>query len=256
MIAFYNTIVYEPILNLLIYLYNIIPGHDLGVAIILLTIIVKALLMPLSWKALKSQKSLQDIQPKMDALRKQYKDKKEVLAKEMMKLYKDNKVNPLSSCLPTLLQLPFLLAIYSVFRRDVLSSDSIQGIYSFIQVPEHLNTVAFGFLDLLVPSLILAIIAGIGQYIQAKMLMTKSAPGMVKSGAKDENIMAEMNKSMVYFMPLITIFIGSRLPSSFTLYWLITTILTIIQQKVVFSKMKAELNKNNILDVKSENKQP
>ena len=107
MIQLFNTILYEPIYNLLIYFYNIVPGNDIGLAIICLTVLIKLVLMPLSLQAVRSQKTLQDLQPKMDALKKQYKDSKEKLAAETMKLYKEQKVNPLSSCLPLLIQFPF-----------------------------------------------------------------------------------------------------------------------------------------------------
>jgi len=112
----FQTFFYQPILNLLVFLYNIVPGNDLGLAIIALTIIIKLILLPLSKKSLKSQKALQDLQPKVEELKRKYKGKKEELGRAMMGLYKDNKVNPMSSCLPLLIQMPFLYAVFWVFR--------------------------------------------------------------------------------------------------------------------------------------------
>src|SRR5680860_326446 len=105
----WQTFFYQPILNLLVFLYNIAPGHDLGITIILLTIVIKLVLLPLSKQSIKSQKSLQTLQPKIDALKKEYAGKKEEMGKAMMELYKTNKVNPFSSCLPLLVQFPFLI---------------------------------------------------------------------------------------------------------------------------------------------------
>src|SRR3989338_65550 len=115
MAELFNTILVQPLFNLLVFFYNLIPGHDLGMAIIVLTVVIKLVLYPLSRQSIRSQKALKDLQPKMDALKKQYKDNKEKQAKAMMELYKTEKVNPLSSCLPLLIQLPFLIAVFHVF---------------------------------------------------------------------------------------------------------------------------------------------
>jgi YidC/Oxa1 family membrane protein insertase len=237
MLELYNTILYEPVLNLLIYLYNVIPGNDIGIAIIVLTVIIKLILLPFSAQSIKSQKALQEIQPKLEALKKKYKDDKEKLASETMLLYKQQKVNPLSSCLPLLIQFPFLIAVYQAFRTGLGSADLNQYLYSFVAHPDQINTMSLGFMDLAVPSLALAVVAGLAQFVQTKMLST-SKPKKKTSGAKDEAMMANMNKSMLYFMPLITIVIGAQLPAGLTLYWFATTVLTVLQQKLIFNRLK------------------
>ena len=143
----YLTLFYKPVLNLLVFLYNIIPGHDLGIAIILLTVIIKLILLPLSKKSLKSQKAMQELQPKIDEIKRKYKDKKEEMSRAMMSLYKENKVNPFSSCLPLIIQLPFLLAVFRVFRNG-FNNSSLALVYSFIHKPEVINSISFGFVDL------------------------------------------------------------------------------------------------------------
>ncbi len=240
----FNAVFYQPILNLLVFLYNIIPGHDIGIAIIILTVIIKLMLLPLSKKMIKSQKELQDIQPKVDELKAKYKDNKEEMTKRMMALYSEHKINPFSSCLPLFIQLPFLWAVFRVFQAG-LTNGSLDGVYSFIHRPEMMNTVTFGFLDLSVPNVTLAIIAGVSQFWQAKMMMTKKAA--VKSeGAKDENMAAAMNKQMLYMMPALTIMIGIKFPGGLTLYWIVSTLLTAFQQKFIFGKKdKKEDNSNN-----------
>src|SRR4051812_9493570 len=114
---YYQEIIYRPILNLLVYLYNVLPGHDIGAVIILVTIVIRFILAPFMHKSLKSQKAMNALQPKMNEVREKHKDNKEAQAKAMMELYKDNKINPLSSCLPLVIQLPILIALYQVLAH-------------------------------------------------------------------------------------------------------------------------------------------
>ncbi len=234
MIALWNTIFYQPLFNLLVWLYNVIPGHDIGVAIIILTVLIKLILYPFSLQALRAQKSLAALQPKIDELKIKYKGQKEAMSKELMKLYQDNKINPLSSCLPVLIQLPFLIAVYQVFISG-LGSKGFETLYSFVANPGHLNAISFGFLDLSKTNLVLAILAGAAQFWQTKM-MPRPTPPKNAPGAKDESMTAAMNKQMLYFMPLITVFIGATLPGGLTFYWFLTTLLTIGQQYLYFRK--------------------
>lgn len=233
MANFFTTVFYQPILNLLISLYNTISFHDLGVAIILLTAVIKLVFWPLGRSSIKSQKALQDLQPKIEELKKQYANDKAGLSRATMDLYKQNKVNPFSSCLPLLIQLPFLIAVYRVFRDGV--DNKLELVYSFVNRPETLNVISFGFLDLSKRSIVLAVLAGLAQFWQAKMLMSKK-PAIKTPGSKDESMAAIMNKQMLYFMPAITIFIGLSLPAGLTLYWFILTLFTALQQLATFNK--------------------
>ncbi len=226
-----TVIFYQPILNLLVFLYNTISFNDFGVSIILLTICIKLIFWPLGSKAIKSQKALQDLQPKIDELKKKYAADKVALSQATMALYKEYKVNPFSSCLPLLIQLPFLWAVYRVFQDGV--SNNLGLVYSFIPRPEIINTISFGFLDLAKPNIYIAVLAGLAQFWQAKMMMSKKKTNKPAEG-KEENMMAIMNKQMLYFMPAITIFIGISLPGGLTLYWFVITLLTALQQLVTF----------------------
>ncbi len=227
----FTTFFFQPILNLLIFLYNVIPFNDFGVAIILMTIIIKLIFWPLGRKAIKSQKALQDLQPKIDEIKKKYADDKTGSSQAIMALYKENKVNPFSSCLPLLIQLPFLWAVYRIFRAGI--QNNLELVYSFIDRPEVINTISFGFVDLAEKNIYLAVLAGAAQFWQAKMMSTKRPP-IKTEGAKDENMMAIMNKQMLYIMPVMTVFIGLSLPGGLTLYWFIITLLTALQQLTTF----------------------
>jgi YidC/Oxa1 family membrane protein insertase len=243
-ITLFNTIFYQPLFNLLVWFYNIIPGHDVGVAIVLLTILIKLILYPFSLQAIRAQKSLAELQPKIEELKVKYKDKKEEMSKAMMDLYKEHKVNPLSSCLPILIQLPFLIAVYQVFIHG-LSSQGLENLYSFVANPGHINAVSFGILDLSKPNIILAILAGAAQFWQAKMMPRQKPPQKVP-GSKDEGMAAMMNKQMLYFMPAITVFIGATLPGGLTFYWFLTTLLTVFQHHFYLKKDKKADDKRQI----------
>ncbi len=235
--TFFQTIFYQPILNLLVFLYN--TFGDLGLAIIFLTLIVKLILFPLSKKSIKSQKSLQELQPKIDELKKKHKDDKQAQSVALMALYKENKVNPFSSCLPLIIQLPFFFAIFRVFK-DGFAQNHLDLLYPFVNNPEIINTVTLNFFDLSERNVILAILAGLAQFWQGKMIQVKK-PEIKTEGAKDENMLSVMNKQMLYVMPAVTVFIGLSFPAGLTLYWFLTTLFTVAQQKIVFSKKKSSV---------------
>lgn len=242
MSALFTSILIQPILNLLVWLYNTVPGNDLGIAITLLTILVKAVLYPVTMAQIKQQRMLQTLQPKVDEIRNRLKDDKEAQAKELTELYKREKVNPASSCLPLLVQLPIFIGLYRALREG-LSSQGLNLLYPFVANPGTLNTMMFGFIDLSKPNITLAVLAGAVQFWQSYQILKKpaltAAPPVEVAGteaAKDESIATAMNKQMMYVMPLVTIFIGISLPGGLTLYWLVMSLLTVAQQAIFLKK--------------------
>jgi YidC/Oxa1 family membrane protein insertase len=225
----FSLIFYQPIFNLLIYLYNVIPGRDLGVAIIALTLIIRLLLYWPSKKAIVSQKELAGLQPEIDELKEKYRDDKDKMGPAMMELYKKKKINPFSSCLPLLIQLPFLFAIYRVFYDGLTKPDAMSALYSFVANPGSLNTMAFGFFDLAKKSIWLAVLAGLAQFWQSKMMTNKK---------KQSGMAGAMGSQMLYLMPIFTIIIGAQFPAGLTFYWLLTTLFSIVQQYIVFKTRK------------------
>ena len=240
--ALFQTILVQPILNLLIWLYNVLPGNDIGLAIILLTIIVKLILWPLTLQQIKQQKALQELQPKIDEIRKRLKDDKDAQAKELLELYKKDKVNPAASCLPLLVQLPIFIGLYQALR-DGLASKGLNLLYPFVANPGTINQLFLGVVDLSKPNYVLEILAGVVQYFQTSRMMKKpnalSAPPKEvegSAGAEDESMATMMNKQMVYMMPLVTIFIGISLPGGLSLYWFVMSLLTFLQQELMMRK--------------------
>ncbi len=229
MIALYNTILLKPIFNGLIALYNL--TGDVGIAIVLLTLVVRLIILPITLKSLKSQKILQALQPKLNVLKDKYKNDKQGLAKATMELYKEEKVNPASSCLPLLVQLPIFIALYQALVQG-LKNGGMEMLYGFVSKPETINVFAFGFLDLAKASIPIAILAGLSQFWQAKMLTPHKPQPSNIPGSKDEAMLGMMNKQMLYVMPVMTVVIGWSLPGGLILYWLVTNLLTIAQQYV------------------------
>lgn len=236
MLGLFDTIFYKPIFNLLIVIYNTIPGSDIGITIIVLTILIKLALWPMQQKTLKSQKALQEIQPKMEEVKKKYANDKEGMSKAMMELYSKEKVNPFSSCLPLLVQLPVFIALYSALTKG-LESSGYEKLYPFVMNPGVIDPSLFGTVDLADPNMVLALMAGLAQFVQVKMMVIKKQPKDVPGG-KDEQTLATVNRQMVYFMPLMTVFIGMKLPGGLALYWFVMAALTVLQQVLLFRKDK------------------
>lgn len=241
--ALITKILYQPLFNVLMLLYVYIPGRDLGLAIIGLTLIIRLILHPSYVQTLRAQQQLKNIQPEIDRVKDLHKDDKAKQSQELMQVYKDNKVNPLGSCLPMIIQLPILYALYRVFMVG-LNTDSLDLLYSwFPHVPTTINNIFLGFtgiaflqIDLATPNVYLAIIAGVAQLIQS-WLMSKLNP--IGQGGGAAKI---INMQMMYLFPVITVMIGLSLPAALALYWVATTVFTVIQQIIVMYQFKSQTN--------------
>ncbi len=243
------TILYQPLYNLLVVLYNLIPGGGLGLAIIIMTILIKGLLFPLTFKSMKAQKDMAEIQPKIAEIKEKYKNDKETQAKELMSVYKNNKVNPFASCLPTIVQLVIFITLYQALRKGLGTIDAT-SLYSFVMNPGEMGHWFLG-IDLGKVSIPLAIVSAIAQYFQARQMVAKRPPKEVRqtSAAMDEDMTATMNKMTVIMLPLMTLLIGvTTLPGGLTLYILVSTVLTFLLYHFFVGKIKVA-NKSEIIDV-------
>lgn len=236
----FNVILYQPILNALILIYNYLPLHDLGLAIIILTILIRIVFYPLMSKSIKSQKALSAIQPKIEEVQNKFKDDKEKQAKEVMAIYQREKINPLGGCLPILIQLPIFFALFWVLKAfgDGLSSSDIKMVYSFISLPSNINLVFLGILNLAVPSFVLALFVGLTQFLQSKMLLPETKKDNNKNNEKRGDfakVSSAMQKPMSYFFSFFSVVICLQLPAAVALYWGTTNLFSIIQQKIILS---------------------
>src|SRR3989338_5417998 len=227
-VSIFNETLYRPLFNLLIFVYNVIPGKDFGVAIIVVTVLLRLALFPLAHKALKSQKALQEFQPKIKEIQQKIKNQEE-RAKALMEFYKTNNINPFSGCLPLLIQLPILIGLYRVFLTG-LNPESLEALYPFISNPGVIDPSFLGILDLSKPHYGLAILAGISQFISSKVTFPKKGD---RGGVADSEFTKSMAMSFTYVMPVVLVIISWSLPAGLPLYWVISMIFSVGQQMII-----------------------
>lgn len=230
MSGLFHTYIYNPFLSLLISLYNTVAFHDLGFAIILLTLLVRVVLFPIFYRGTKDQTMLQHLQPHVKKIQLDHKDDKEVQAKKLMELYAKHKVNPFSGFLLLIVQLPIFIALFRIFTNELGNATFSSKMF-------------LGMMDLGDKSIVLTILAAAAQYVQGKM----SAPKTKETGEK--NPMASFGKNMVYIGPVITVLVLMNLPAAIGVYWLASTLFSIVQQAYINKKMpplpELEENKKN-----------
>lgn len=238
--SFFHAVIYQPLYNALILLYDFIP--DLGAGIIILTVIIRLILLPIAKKQIESQKRMNEIQPEMKKIQEKYKNDRQKQGAEMMALYKKYNINPASGCLPLIIQIIFLIALYRVFIAGISSADNFSLLYPFVKNPGQLNTLAFGFLDLTKSNFVLAAIAAALQFWQTKMMMSKKNALMPKVAEKKEDgepdFAQMMQKNMLYMAPIMTLIIGIKFPAGLPLYWITTTLFMIVQQYYILKTEK------------------
>ena len=229
---------YKPLFNALVVLYKIIPGHDFGLAVILLTVITRIIIYPLMSQSLKNQKALSKLQPKIKEIQDKHKGNKERLGRELIALYQREKINPLGSFLPLIIQIPILIALYEVFWKG-LQPGQMSNLYSFISQPQTLNPYFFGLINLSRPSLVLTLLAGVSQFFQSKTAQPPKENHAEREDKKEKQmpqISSMFQKEMVYFFPIFTVLILLKLPSAVALYWIVTALFSLGQQYIIFKK--------------------
>lgn len=224
---------YRPIYNGLIFLAYIAPSNDLGIAIILLTILIRTILLVPSQKSMKSQRRMQELQPRLNKIKEQHKGDQARIAAETMAVWKEAKISPFGSCLPILMQFPFLIALFYVIRNG-LNPDNTFMMYTQYNnfALSDINTGLFGILDLTIPNYyVLPVIIGGLQFIQMKLSFANSAKKQDGQPAKNEMAMA--NNMMTYLMPVMIAIFTASLPAGVGIYWGTSTLYGIIQQVFV-----------------------
>ena len=227
---FFHESFYRPIFNVLMAFYVFSPIKDFGLAIIALTVLTRLLFYPLSKQAAYSQRLMAKIQPQLKEIQERYKNNKEEQTKAMMSFYKDKKINPLSGCVPILIQLPVLFALFAVFQNG-LNPEALKDLYSYNPNPGTINVKAFGFIDLAQKTpIIMALMAGGAQYLQSVIMLSV----MPKKDKSESGGKMDMNQMLAfqtkYFFPVFTTILAINFPAGLGLYLLATTLVSIIQQ--------------------------
>jgi YidC/Oxa1 family membrane protein insertase len=235
--SFWNTFLYGPLLNALAFLVSIVPGGDVGIAVIILTLFVKIILFPLSQRSIESQIKMNLLAPELKKIKDSGANKEEQ-AKQTFELYKQHKTNPFSGCLLVLIQIPIIFALYYVFLKGINPESGL--LYSFINTPDNINMIFLGILDISQKSLILAILAGISQYFQA-FLMPKPVLSDKATTSFQENFSKSMQTQMKYVFPFVVAFIAYSVSGAVALYWITSNIFAIGQQIYANKKKKLAL---------------
>ena len=192
-----------------------------GIAIIILTIVIKVLLLPFALKQIKSMKGMQEIQPKVAALQKKYKNDRAKLSIEMQKLYREHNISPLAGCLPLLIQMPFLISIFY----------ALQG---FQYDSAHASFLWLSSLASKDPTYVLPILSAVSTWALSAQTAPKNAEGP--------------QKMMTYFMPLFIGYISINFPSGLVIYWVVSNLFQLVQQTIVFHKdkgLRSVINNNS-----------
>lgn len=216
----FHSYIYDPVLAALVWIYQTIPLHDLGLSIIVLTFAVRVVLLPLFWKSAKDQSILQTLQPKVKEIQANHKEDREAQGRALMALYREHKVNPLSGIFFLLLQLPVFIALFQIFTRELenVAFDS----HTFL-----------GLINLDEKSILVALLAAGLQYLQARLM---------PQGKGTEGSSAKMMKLFGLFVgPAITLIILTSLPSALGLYWVASTVFSVGQQLVINRSIKRDL---------------
>lgn len=231
----WNTVLYEPLVNALAFLVSVMPGGDVGLAVIILTIIVKIVLYPLSQKSIESQAQMSILSPELNKIKTSGASKEEQ-ARLTFELYKIHKTNPFSGCLLVLIQIPIIFALYYVFLKGIKFENGL--LYSFIHIPEHINMMFLGIVDITQKSIILAVLAGISQYLQAHFT-PKPAVSPVVDGTTpsfQDSFAKSMSMQMKYIFPFVVAFIAYSISGAVALYWITSNLFMVGQQIYVKKK--------------------
>ena len=233
----WHTFFFDPVYNGLVFFIDIVPGGDVGLAIIGITILVKLILLPLSIKSVRTQKVMRELEPELKEIKEKHKDNREELAKATMAVYKNAGINPFASIFLLFLQIPIIIALYwSVYRGGgvPLPEINVDLLYAFIPTPTEINMIFLGLIDIAGKSLPLAALAGITQFIHAKFAMP--APEPKKEGDKPDlkaDFARSMHLQMRYVMPVIIFIVAYTISAAIALYFTVSNLVAIAQEIVV-----------------------
>ena len=237
--AAFNFLLYDPLYNALIFFISIAPYASAGIAVILLTVLVKFVLFPLSLKAVKTQVMVRELEPELAKIKKQYEKDKQEQARRTMAVYKERGVNPFSGFLVILIQLPIIFALYWVFFRGGLPIIEPSLLYSFVKVPSVVNMEFLWVSDIAGRSIILALLASVTQYFQINLTMPPLKPRDSNASLK-EDLVRSFQLQMRYVMPLIVFGVAYFISAAIALYWATSNLFAIAQEIFVLRKHRKQ----------------
>lgn len=238
--ALAKVLIYQPLFNIFILIVALLPNHNIGLAVILLTILVRLALTPIKHKTFESQLKQRELQPEMKRVQERYKNDRQAQSAAMMQLYRDKGVNPASGCLPMVVQIIILIGLFSVFRHG-FGPEQLAVLYPFVQAPDAFNTHFLWVKDVTQPdhTFILPVLAGGAQYLYSRSMMS------LQPLSNDPNDMAAMmSKQMMYIAPIATILFARNFAAALSLYWVIGALVDWAQHVHGMQRVKTRLEKN------------
>jgi YidC/Oxa1 family membrane protein insertase len=227
--TFFHAVFYNPIYNALVALVALVPGGDVGVAVILVTIIIRLVLLPFSLSAARTQRTMKVLEPKIKELKEKHKGNKEKEALETLALYREAKVNPFASILTVFIQIPVLLALYWVFYYEPFSAINTARLYAFTPIPHFISLQFLGSISVAGKSMTLAVLAGITQYIQAHMALSGTMKPSGEKGMQND-FQRIMGMQLKYVFPFLIGTISYTTSGAVALYFITTNIAGSVQE--------------------------
>lgn len=239
MSAVFYTVFYNPIYNALVALLAVIPGSDVGIAIIMLTIVIRLILLPFSLAAARTQRAMKILEPRIKELKEKHKGDKEKEALETLALYREAKVNPFSSILTVFVQIPVLLALYFVFRYEPFSTFDTIRLYAFTPLPANVSVLFLGFIPVLEKSVVLAALAGLSQLLQARLALAGTLKPSGGTGMQAD-FQKVMGLQLTFVFPVLIAIITYTTSGAIGLYFITTNLAGSLQEWYVRRTLATE----------------
>lgn len=233
MLEFFHQVLYVPIYNLLVFLVGISPSGDVGLAVIGATLIVKLAVLPLSLSAVRTQKAMKLVEPKVKKLQEELKNDKEKQAKELFALYKKYQINPLASFLTLIIQIPVLIALYWVFKNEHLPQADVSLLYSFVHLPLVTSSLFLGLFPVAASSLVLAIIAAASQFLQARFAIPVPPKAEPSSEASMQMEFGRAMALQARFAIPVLIGVIAYSSGAIALYFITSNFIMLLQEVIV-----------------------
>lgn len=235
----FHTIFLEPVYNIVVFFLNVIPNHDIGIAIVLTTLLVKIILLKINISSQRSSYLMRSAEDEIAKIKEKYKGDNKKIAEATMALYKEKNIKPFASILGLIIQIPVFFALYFVFRDGVSMNESL--IYPFIRFPEYIQSLAFGFMDITQKYWVLGVITGISMFILAKRQASLTGIKKDNKSTDFKTVFAKnMQFQMTYFLPIFAGFSTAMFPAVIGIYWTVNNILSIFQDIYIKKQLKKE----------------
>jgi len=224
----FTTLLVQPIYNLFVFLLGLMPLGDAGLAIVAMTLIMRAVLYPIFTSSIRTQMGMAAMQPELDQVTERYKDDKEALTRERMALLKKYKVNPFAGFGALIIQLVVLIALYFALFREGFPVINQALLYTFVHAPAQVSTTFFGLIDLLSPHhIVLAVVVGATQYLAIRLTLRRTPTPAHPDKQAAHRMQSGM---MLYFMPLLMAAVSYTFPAAVGLYFVVGNLVSLLQE--------------------------